>query len=104
VRVKKAFVISILSIFARAVNGQNVLDLFKLNYATTGQNKFDSSNASTYLNEMNGDLTIPFPVNNKFTILSGLSHEMTTVSFNPDRKQETLTGLLCVNAEARSTK
>jgi hypothetical protein len=93
VRVKKAFVISILSIFAMVVNGQNYLDVFKLNYATTGQNKFDSSNASTSLNEMNGDLTIPFPVNNKFTILSGLSHEMTTASFNPDRKQETLTGL-----------
>jgi hypothetical protein len=80
----------VLSVFVRS---QNYIDLFKADFSSTPQNKFDTSNASTSLTEINSDLTIPIPINESFTILSGLTYEMTSASFNPNRKRETLTGL-----------
>jgi len=42
---------------------------------------------------MNGNLTIPVPLNDNLTLLSGLIYELSTASFNPGRKEESLTGL-----------
>ena len=90
---KKIILIHILSICSIVVSGQKYIDLFKVDYSTTPQNKFDTSSASTSLNEMNGNLTIPLPLNDNFAILTGLTYEMATATFNPNRKEESLTGI-----------
>tara|TARA_R110000868_G_scaffold99333_4_gene273424 strand:+ start:596 stop:1168 length:573 start_codon:yes stop_codon:yes gene_type:complete len=75
------------------ISSQNYIDLFKADFSSTPQNKFDSTNTSTSLTEINGDLTIPFPIKDNLAIISGLTYEMTTASFNPKRSKESLVGL-----------
>ena len=72
---------------------QNYIDLVKFDYAISPQNNFDTSAVSTGLQEMNGDLTLPIVINDNTTLLTGITFERTTASFNPSRSKESLTGL-----------
>jgi len=73
--------------------GQNYIDLIKLDYTGSSLNSFDSSESTTSLYELNGDITIPLVVNEKLTFLPGFTYEKIVATFNPNRKQEALTGV-----------
>jgi hypothetical protein len=90
---KNTFLIFLLVTCPLLSNGQKYIDLIKLDYAITPEVKFDSSATVTKLQEINGDLTIPIPINDKFTLLTGLAYENSLASFDPGRKIESLTGL-----------
>lgn len=72
---------------------QKYIDLFKVDYAITPSNVFDSSKATTAVQEINGDLTIPISLSENVALLTGLTYEMTSASFDPNRSTESLTGL-----------
>ena len=72
---------------------QNYIDLVKLDYAITPVNTFDTTTATTTLQEINGDLTVPIAINDRFAILTGVSYENFSASFNPGRKVESMTGI-----------
>jgi hypothetical protein len=75
------------------LSAQEYLDLIKLDIATGTLSQFDTLNIETRLIETNADVTVPIVVNERFTILTGLTYEGTQGNFNPLRKTETLTGL-----------
>lgn len=75
------------------VLGQNYIDLASFDYATSSINTFDTGVATTSLQEINSNLTIPVVLNEKVTFLTGATYESTTASFNPQRANETLTGI-----------
>lgn len=86
--------ISILLLSSNFVVAQNYFDLAKFDYAITPMNSFDTGIVSTQLQELNGDLTLPISVNDNFTILTGITYEITYASFNPGRENESVTGLV----------
>ena len=70
-------------IFSQWAFGQNYIDLAKVDYATSSTNTFDTGTATTSMQEMNADLTVPLVLSENFTVLTGLTYEGTTASFNP---------------------
>jgi len=72
---------------------QNYIDLVKFDYAIAPDNKFDTTESTTTLHEMNGDLTIPIKINDNFAFLTGVTYENVTASFNTNRAEESMMGL-----------
>ncbi len=89
-RFTPTFVLVFLSYFASA---QNYIDLAKFDYAASSINSFDTGTATTPLIEMNAEITAPIAINKKYTFLPGITYENTKASFDPGRKEESLTGL-----------
>lgn len=79
--------------YSSVINAQQYIDLVQFDYATGTASSFDSSNVSTTLNEMNQSLTLPVVLNDSATFLTGLNYEFTSVSFQPNRERESLTGI-----------
>ena len=75
-------------------SAQNYIDLAKLSYSNTPLNQFDSNQFSTQLQEIKGDLTFPIVVNDKLTLLSGVTYENLSASFYLNRGQESMTSAL----------
>jgi len=90
---KKVHLIFILSLLTNLATGQNYIDLAKFDYAISSVNTFDTGTVTTRLQEINGDFTIPIKLNEHFAILTGSSVEMTNASFNPNREEESVTGI-----------
>ncbi|OEJ98664.1 hypothetical protein A8C32_05550 [Flavivirga aquatica] len=74
-------------------NTQNYIDLVKFDYAITPVNTFDTTAATTTLQEINGNLTAPIVINDRFTFLTGITYKNISASFNPRRTEESVTGL-----------
>jgi len=85
--------VSCLMLTVLSVKSQNYIDLAKFDYAVTSTNTFDTGTATTPLMEMNGDLTVPVVINEKFAFLPGVTYEYTKASFDPGRATESITGL-----------
>lgn len=86
--------LSILScLFNLSAFGQDYVDLVKLDYTITPVNSFDSSVFGTKMQEVNGDITIPFKLKNGNAILTGITYENTIASFDPNRLTESATGI-----------
>jgi len=47
----------------------------KVSVGTTTPNKFDSSNATTTINDLNADLTVPIKINDNNSIITGIMYE-----------------------------
>lgn len=75
-------------------SAQNYIDLAKLSYSNTPLNKFDSSQSSTQLQEIKGDLTAPIVINEKITFITGASYQSVSASFDVNRSKETMTSIL----------
>lgn len=89
---KIGFAIVIL-LYATSIKAQDYIDLVKFDYAITPVNAFDSSIISTTLQEINGDFTLPIVINDNMTFLSGAIYENIVASFNPNRPNESVTGI-----------
>lgn len=83
----------ILLVCSSAASAQDYIDLFKFDYANTPVNKFDTTEVTTRLQEINGDLTVPIAINDNFALLTGIIFENALASFNPDREVESMTGI-----------
>jgi hypothetical protein len=92
-KLNRIYLIFILIVFSELVTAQNYIDIFKSDYSISPSNLFDSSATSNSLQEMNGDLTVPFKIKDRFAFLTGITYENISASFDPDRRQESLTGL-----------
>lgn len=90
---KKIYFIFILILCSGLANSQNYIDLIKFDYAITPDNKFDTTSATTSLQEINGDLTVPIAINDNFAFLTGVSYINVSASFDPGRPVESLTEL-----------
>lgn len=90
---KKILLSAGLFVFSLFASAQQYIDLASFSYASSSLNTFDSSNATTGLTEMNGDFTLPIVLNDKATILTGVTYESVNASFNPGRSKETITGI-----------
>ena len=75
------------------VIAQEYIDIFKSDYTISPSNSFDSSATKTHLQEINGDLTVPFKINDRFAFLTGITYENIAASFDPGRRKESVTGL-----------
>ncbi|MFT5723317.1 MAG: hypothetical protein ACI9JN_000427 [Bacteroidia bacterium] len=90
---KKINLIPFLLVWSSMAIAQDYIDLAKFDYAITPANTFDSAAATTTLREINGDLTVPIVINDSFTFLTGITYDNIFASFDPDRKEESLTGV-----------
>lgn len=68
-------------------NAQEYIDIFKSSYSLSPNNLFDKSDSKTTLQEVNGDLTVPVKVNEKLALLTGVTYERITASFDPDLRK-----------------
>jgi len=90
---KKIHFIVILLIWTVTATAQDYIDLAKFDYAVTPVNTFDKTDATTTLQEINGNLTAPIVINDRFTFLTGIIYENISASFDPGRPEESVTGL-----------
>lgn len=93
IKLNRIYLIFILMIFSELIAAQDYIDIFKSDYAISPSNVFDSSTTSTSLQEINGDLTVPLKVNDRFAILTGITYENISASFDPSKGKESVTGL-----------
>lgn len=85
-------------------NAQQYIDLAKFEYVQNSASQFDTGTSKTSLQEMNGDFTLPLVINDKATILTGVTYENMKASFSPGRPKESLTGItLKVGANLKHT-
>ncbi|MFK8045038.1 MAG: DUF6268 family outer membrane beta-barrel protein [Crocinitomicaceae bacterium] len=90
---KKVILFFIVIVSIGQAFGQNYIDLVKFDYAASSPSSYDTTAAEVNLREMNGDFTLPIVINEKATILTGLTYEYTQGSFNPFRDKESVTGI-----------
>ncbi|AOR28822.1 hypothetical protein FORMB_17880 [Formosa sp. Hel1_33_131] len=89
---KTPFIIALL-IWTATAPAQDYIDLATFDYAITPVNTFDTTDATTTLQEINGNLTAPIVINDRFTFLTGIIYENISAAFDPGRKEESVTGL-----------
>ena len=92
-RLRKHILSILFLCMAIEIHAQNYIDLFSVEYAGTPEVGFDSSDHTTSLKTLQTDLLIPLVVNAKTTVLTGLTYEMNSASFDSNRKKEQLHGL-----------
>ena len=63
---------------------QNYIDLFSITYGQTSNNNFEDVPGSTSINYLDLDLTIPIPINDKYTIITGPIHNSNRLEFFPN--------------------
>lgn len=90
---KKIQLIFIISVWPYIASAQDYIDLARFDYSASSSNTFIGSTASTVLREMNGNLTLPIVVNDSFAVITGVTYENVTATFDPDRSKESMTGL-----------
>jgi hypothetical protein len=72
----KKLLIGLSLMFCCTLNkAQNYVDIIKISTNTTSNNKFDSSNATTKLNQVDVDFTVPIKLNEKTVIITGIIYE-----------------------------
>ena len=64
-----------LLLIGRGIAAQDYVDLAKLYYSTSAVNNFENSLLGSRLEEIGADLTVPVPVGENLTALSGLIYE-----------------------------
>ena len=70
------FTISLVAIFlGRIVQAQDYVDLVKLNFNTTSQNRFENSSVTTRIREMDVEVTLPVRIDSKTNFISGFIYE-----------------------------
>lgn len=72
---------------------QDYIDLVKLDYVISPNITFDTSEVTTTLNEINLDLTVPIPINDRFALLTGIAYEKISSAFDINRSEESLTSI-----------
>lgn len=92
-RMNKICFALILWLFSSAINAQEYIDIFKTDYAISPSNSVYDSNTKTNLQEINGDLTLPLKVNDRFAFLTGITYENISASFEESKGRESVTGL-----------
>lgn len=90
----KFFLTLFLSIFSiSTIFSQDYIDVLKVYTNTTPLNKFDSSSASTRVNEVGADLSIPIKLNDKTAIVTGLVYEAVQVKLFENKSANTLSAI-----------
>ena len=89
----KVILALLLFVVSENTNAQEYIDLFKSDYTISPSNSFDSSTAQTNVQEINGDLTVPVKISDRFAFLTGITYENITASFEPGERSESVTGL-----------
>ncbi|MEX2483779.1 MAG: hypothetical protein WED10_04450, partial [Brumimicrobium sp.] len=92
-RLNKIYLVLILLVFSGMATGQDYIDIFKSDYTISPSNSIDGTAAKTHLQEMNGDLTVPIKINERFAFLTGTTYENSSASFDSSRSRESVTGL-----------
>lgn len=72
---KKQIVILSLCLCNVAIHSQNYVDILKVSANTSPYNTFDTSTATSPLNELAIDLSVPVKINDKLSLVTGVIHE-----------------------------
>lgn len=72
---------------------QEYIDIFKSSYSFSPNNSFDGSDSEASIKETKADLTLPLKVNNRLAILTGISYDRITTSYNPNSRNSSVTGV-----------
>jgi hypothetical protein len=70
---------------------QNYIDILHTEYTTTPQNKFEGSTQTTDLQKVNVNLTVPVPLKNGNTFLTGVVYDRITTRYSPTDRINTQT-------------
>ncbi|PCJ65927.1 MAG: hypothetical protein COA58_07550 [Bacteroidetes bacterium] len=73
---------------------QNYVDIVKIEYTQTPQNTFDSSIASTDLQKVSVNLTIPIELKNGNAILTGIAYDRVSTKYHPIAYKTPVTAIL----------
>ncbi|MEZ4875254.1 MAG: DUF6268 family outer membrane beta-barrel protein [Flavobacteriaceae bacterium] len=71
---------------------QDYVDLIKLGYGHTFDNRFEGTQYSTNVLIMEADLTLPIPINDKYVLVSGVSFTKNRLQLFPDAPFQNLYG------------
>lgn len=91
----KKLVLIALTFTATGLYGQQYVDVARIYFSNTPQNKFDGSEATTRVKELGADLTFPIVLNSKLAVLTGVFYEQTETRLFEDQSEQllTMTGL-----------
>jgi hypothetical protein len=103
---KFIFLIISLLLFSSGLYAQNYVDLAKFYYANTPVNKFDSSEASTRVQEFGLDVNIPIVLKEDYVFLTGFTFgsSSASVSSENDNVSSVYTVLLKLGANIKHTE
>jgi hypothetical protein len=73
---------------------QNYIDMVRIAYSDTPLNRFDSSGSSAAITEASAELTMPLPVNDHLTVLTGMNYEMLETSLFPEMDPVRVHGIM----------
>lgn len=85
------FVVS-LSTLSVSSNGQDYVDLIRVSYGRSGSARFEGTDERTTIVDFGVDTTIPVPVNDHVTVLTGLMYEVIRTRLYRDSDASTLHG------------
>lgn len=80
---KAVFCIAVIFFFSFCSLSQDYLDILKTDYAVGSEAQFEDEASATRLQEFNVDFTLPIPLNDKVTFLTGAIYENINASFQP---------------------
>ncbi len=83
---QKSFVIYLLLLLAGLASAQNYVDLAKLYYTNSPNNKFDSTSQTSDMTEVGGEILLPIPLKNGSAILTGFAYEESKLRPGPQIK------------------
>ncbi|MEZ4859470.1 MAG: DUF6268 family outer membrane beta-barrel protein [Flavobacteriaceae bacterium] len=83
------FIVVILPFFGFS---QNYVDLLKIGYGHTFDNRFEGTEFSTDVLVIETDLTLPIPINEKYVFVSGISFTKNRLQLFPDAPFQNLYG------------
>ena len=72
------------------MQAQQYIDILKIDYGTAFNSAFNEANSSTDINTFNVGLTVPFVLNDKHALLTGVNFSMDKLQLFPTAKHSTL--------------
>lgn len=67
-------------------NAQNYIDLFKIGYSQNFNNEFEDTNSTTDIHSLDIDLTVPFKINEKNAIITGVLFSRNNLDLFPEQQ------------------
>ncbi len=82
----KSIAVFFFLLLATLASAQNYIDLAKLYHTTSPNNKFDTTNQTSGMTEMGGEILVPVPLKNGNALIFGFAYEESKLTPGPQLK------------------
>lgn len=87
------FIVLVVLNFPNDSFAQKYIDILKSSYSISPNNSFLNNDSKTTLQEVNGDLTLPVKVSDKFALLTGATYERISASFDSNMRRSVVSSV-----------